>query len=435
MVAFFFFTSSDLFSIYRDVNLSLKRIVDEDKQLLIQSYRLGDIFTLKKYASSKIGSGRFKGLIFRELGDQNPIFALGEAIDRPDGSKFWLEGGTLNFKIHTFFDDRWGKGYVLVAAREMPMSVIGDSVVLAVFTSLLVFLFLAFVLQQFADELRRPIESLAESLSKQSGSDQQLLSQLDKNLKEKPDFDELAVFSSKLRTALVKILHQNDEIKRVEVLEALREQSRQVSHDIQSPLGALKVANDSYSKNPKLSAKLMSKAIQRVEAIVDDLDSELPTLINGERTEVSSFDLIEVLEDIRLEKLAEYRNCGLRIVIELGGRTAPLRGKEDDVSRLFSNLINNSVEASGENAFVRISAKVGDKQIRVTFEDHGDGISASDLPLVMNYGFSKNKESGSGTGLAHARRVMESLGGSIEIESKLDQGTRIHLYFNKVAVS
>jgi signal transduction histidine kinase len=97
---------------------------------------------------------------------------------------------------------------------------------------------------------------------------------------------------------------------------------------------------------------------------------------------------------------------------------------------VWTNLLENSVRYSPEGSSVEVAvARAGDRA-RITFQDHGAGISASDLPRIFDRFYrgdpSRTRATGGfGLGLAIVKALVEAYGGTIAAESTPGKGTRM----------
>ncbi|MFP2902567.1 sensor histidine kinase, partial [Corallococcus sp. 4LFB] len=101
------------------------------------------------------------------------------------------------------------------------------------------------------------------------------------------------------------------------------------------------------------------------------------------------------------------------------------------LERVLENLMGNAVKysAAGSTVIVRLSVEEGDSQqfVRLSVTDQGIGIPVADLPFVFER-FHRGRNvsedvSGSGVGLASARRMVELHGGTLAVESVEGQGS------------
>jgi signal transduction histidine kinase len=113
-----------------------------------------------------------------------------------------------------------------------------------------------------------------------------------------------------------------------------------------------------------------------------------------------------------------------------------VRGDNDDLIRLFVNLLENAVKYTHRGA-ISLSARAVDGQAAVTLQDTGIGIPQAELPYVFDrfYRVEKSRSEGSaGLGLAIALEIVQSQGGSIDVQSEEGQGTTfvVRLILEKV---
>jgi signal transduction histidine kinase len=102
-----------------------------------------------------------------------------------------------------------------------------------------------------------------------------------------------------------------------------------------------------------------------------------------------------------------------------------VRGDNDDLIRLFVNLLENAVKYT-QRGEISVSATVLGGFAIVAVQDTGIGIPAADLPYVFDrfYRVEKSRSEGSaGLGLAIAMEIVRSHGGSIDVRSEEGKGT------------
>ena len=209
------------------------------------------------------------------------------------------------------------------------------------------------------------------------------------------------------------------------------ELSKQVAHDIQSPIGALKTAVTSIENNPKASTDLISKATKRIQDIAEDLrvNNRIGLHSKNVFTEVS---INEWLQEIIQEKKTEYKGKWpqeFELIFEPLKEKTLVKILVSDLSRSISNIINNSFEASpGRKAVISVELQKNKDHLTIHIKDEGKGIAPDSIRKVLDYGFTDGKATGSGLGLAFADQVVEKHRGHISIESQLNQGTTVSLH-------
>ena len=96
---------------------------------------------------------------------------------------------------------------------------------------------------------------------------------------------------------------------------------------------------------------------------------------------------------------------------------------QSQLQQVFLNLINNAVDAVEKDGLIEVKTRKKDSRIVVAIKDNGPGISKENLQKVFDPFFT-TKETGKGTGLglSVSYNIIEKLGGTIKVESKLSEG-------------
>lgn len=227
-------------------------------------------------------------------------------------------------------------------------------------------------------------------------------------------------------------------------VEAINSVAQQVAHDIRSPLAALKVLESDLSEIPAESRNLLKVALTKISSIADDflvryrnisprsLGKETGQNDGGaHRIPLSEFD--ELIQALIQEKKVEYSS---RPKISIESKTALAPANKDahvrirpiEMIRILSNLINNAIEALGEGGLIEVAVLCEQRNLSLVVSDNGRGIPSDRLPNLGNRGVTYGKPGGSGLGLHYAKSKIESWGGRLEIESKLEEGTRVRFH-------
>lgn len=117
----------------------------------------------------------------------------------------------------------------------------------------------------------------------------------------------------------------------------------------------------------------------------------------------------------------------------------PVRTLPEMLTEAFKVLIKNANEAMSsesipeEARLLEIESRCVENSIEVTVEDHGTGIPPNDLGKIFEMKYT-TKQSGLGFGLYWAKDYIEGLGGKIQVESTLGQGTKFTLYLPLASV-
>lgn len=284
--------------------------------------------------------------------------------------------------------------------------------------TILMFLFIYIFYQRLLNHFEYVFNRLSKVIDLLENSTKELLS---------PEFLEeqkiITALDDKLKLIKeinVKEIERHESQARVEIAE-------QVSHDIKSPLEALKSIVMNEDGNISKNLYILKNVIIRINSIVEDLSSS-KQLGNSKENKVS--DLGKVLEYIFLEKKSEYEKNGKNNFLfqnYLNSRVE-LIISESDLLRIISNLINNSFEAISDNGEVKLILKHDEGKIKVIVSDSGKGMASDIVSRIGQRGLSIDKN-GNGLGLYNAKRILESSGAILKIQSQENVGTTITIEF------
>ena len=232
--------------------------------------------------------------------------------------------------------------------------------------------------------------------------------------------------------------------------------SKQVAHDIRSPLSALNLVISTFKDAPEEKRLIIRNAVQRINDIANDLlqkskkseNALLRVENNGSSTDLRSGTLSlnrsvqllpTIIDSIVSEKRIQYRDkINIKIEADLKNSFGIfVNANASELSRVISNLINNSVEAlldsSGE---VLIGVRSFQGQAQISVWDNGRGIPNEIIRKMGQIGISYGKdsaifESGNGIGIYHAKKTIESWQGQFRVQSKVGVGTLIEILLPK----
>jgi signal transduction histidine kinase len=98
------------------------------------------------------------------------------------------------------------------------------------------------------------------------------------------------------------------------------------------------------------------------------------------------------------------------------------------LNQVFMNLLINAGHAIKENGVITISTKYADETIFIEFQDNGSGIDEEHLTQLFNPFFTtKPVGQGTGLGLSISYGIIENHGGTINIKSKVGEGTCFYI--------
>ena len=220
----------------------------------------------------------------------------------------------------------------------------------------------------------------------------------------------------------------------VERLEELRREFiADFSHEVRTPLAALKSSVETFeydralltSEQESQLRRIMSRQLARLERLAQDL-SELSHIEAGdlslERTEIDLRRLVEDLcEDFR-DRAAQKR---LRFAVS--GDGARVHGDAMRIQQAIANLLDNAIKYGGEGTSIDIDVASGPNSGVIKITDHGEGIAPEERDRIFRrfYRIDKSRSqeiAGTGLGLAITKHLILQHRGNIEVEGEPGRG-------------
>jgi signal transduction histidine kinase len=205
-----------------------------------------------------------------------------------------------------------------------------------------------------------------------------------------------------------------------------------VSHDLRTPLASLRAMVEAIDEgvvadqaSMRRYAGEMRGAVLQLSGMVDDL-FELAQLDAGAiEAETRRARVDEVVRAAVAAVEPSVRRKGLALVADLGG--ADEVACSPRLTRVLQNLLVNAVRHTPADGTVRIGARRDADRLELAVEDTGEGIAPEHLGRVFEpffRGDPSRSGGGAGLGLALAKRIVETLGGRISVESSPSAGSR-----------
>jgi signal transduction histidine kinase len=244
------------------------------------------------------------------------------------------------------------------------------------------------------------------------------------------DLASLALFASQASAAL----QSSHELSRCRsgALTALGRVSTQVAHEINNPLGGLKIyaglleshlTREGDRHGADLARKI-DQAIDRLANLASDITAFGRSGGELRRQPVELGDLVQDCLALVQDRVLMRR---IRVVCGIGQQSGPVLLDADEIRKALVNLFVNAIEAMDAEGTLGVRAdRDADGTVRIRIEDTGCGMDAATLARTFELFFT-TKRTGTGLGMAAVRSVVERHGGTVTIESEPGRGTRVEL--------
>ncbi|MEM9593531.1 MAG: ATP-binding protein [Acidobacteriota bacterium] len=265
-----------------------------------------------------------------------------------------------------------------------------------------------------------------------------------------PNADALVAFEdvTELRTAVNDLEHHLAELRNTQAqliqsgkLAAIGELAAGLAHELNNPLSAVLTysillrdkldevgAETLEPKLPRFAERLglIARAAERCKAVAD----HLLAFSRQDETEKEPVDLGDVVRS-SLELLeALVRRQGVHLAVDIEDGLPPVVGHSGQLQQVIVNLVSNAMHAMASDDWehrggLSIDARRAGDRCELTVEDTGSGIPAEHLDRIFEPFFTtKPTGEGTGLGLSIVHGIVQSHGGTIDVESEPGRGTR-----------
>ncbi len=232
-----------------------------------------------------------------------------------------------------------------------------------------------------------------------------------------------------LRHTLNKLDNYQDQIWHSERLAVIGEYSTCIMHEIKNMLAGVHCAMELINKD-NTKDEFILKVCNEVQSGIRGFNERIMCLLRFIRPAADKYEIIdinEVLKDTLVFLTPLSIEEGVKIYADLKDDQLLVYGNKKLLQDAFINIAVNAFRATTTGGKLIICACV-DKttiphSISIIFEDNGRGMPDDILPRIF-YPYFTTKPDGTGLGLYITKKIIDSHGGRITVESKPKSGTR-----------
>jgi signal transduction histidine kinase len=212
------------------------------------------------------------------------------------------------------------------------------------------------------------------------------------------------------------------------------------SHELRTPLSLI-MSEAELSLMKERSSQEYQDALKGIWAEAKEMNELVSRLLELARTEEQAFKV--TFSKIRVDEVlwqakasVQQKNPGYEVHIhydKIPDNEEQLKryGDESLLKTAFMNLMDNACKYSNDKT-VNVYLEIQQELIKVKFKDAGVGIAENELPYIFDTFYRSAttiSKAGYGIGLALTKRIINMQGASIDVESKIGQGTTFVLKF------
>lgn len=211
---------------------------------------------------------------------------------------------------------------------------------------------------------------------------------------------------------------------------AWKEMAKQVAHEIKNPLTPIKLSiqhlQQAYKDGVKDFGAMLAKVSQTVVEQIDVLSRIASEFSNFARMPERKFERVD-LQHLLSETMRLFGGVrGIEFRAKISDTPAIIVADGDELRRVFTNILRNSVQAMDKGGLIIIESDVNENLCTIRISDTGTGIPEEIRPKVFQPNFS-TKTDGMGLGLAISQKIIQDLNGTIELSSEVGRGTTVEM--------
>ena len=236
---------------------------------------------------------------------------------------------------------------------------------------------------------------------------------------------------------VIAVIHDITEQRRLD--DARREFVANVSHELRTPLTNIRsytetlldAAGDIPLDTEKQFLGVISSESERMARIVTDLLTLSKLDYGRMELRMTRFSLADMLRNVANAMKLTAQDSGHELQVDTPDDLPAIVGDRERIEQVVVNILSNAVKYTPAGGHIRLAAcTVPNNRVRITVEDDGIGIPASDVPRLFERFYRVDKArsraaGGTGLGLAIAKEIVEQHEGKIALASEYGKGTTV----------
>ena len=197
-----------------------------------------------------------------------------------------------------------------------------------------------------------------------------------------------------------------------------------ILHDIKNLVSQLSLVTrnaERHADNPEFRADM----IATLQSSVRKMNDLLARLSPGAARESDPPRAVEIQSLLESIAGARQRQHPVRVHCESG---LVAMADPNGLEQAIAHLVQNAIDASDTDAPVILRAFESGGDVAIEVIDHGAGMSTDFVRTRLFQPFASTKEQGFGVGAFEAKSLVAAMGGRLEVESRLGDGTRFTLF-------
>ncbi len=444
----------DVYAMYNDLNSSVD-VLSNDINKLTLALRTQSL--IRSLPEAYI-IDRKNNIISKAFETNNLIYSPPEnSFTRADNGEMTIMSSTQVNKVYALVKLKEYNNTYLFAGRSMDANVISalnDTisakneytflesnrdqislifVLIYIVISLILILLSTFIGLKFAQRIVSPLSSVIKATNNISKGS------YDDKIKKNNDYVELNRLADSFNKMSSDILKQRKQILISKKHETWSDIARRIAHEIKNPLTPIQLSSDRLEKKIKavdIDNKEISECLDTIRRQVNEIGYLVDEFSNFARLpepKLVKTNIDTTINDIINDYRSNYKN--LDFVVESNDNSTELEIDKSQISRVFQNLIINSIHSineKGGSGSILIKLFAANNNFNVLILDDGIGLKHEKDEIIKPYFTTKKRKGGSGLGLAIVEKILFDHNADFSIENRSDgiEGAQVEIRFD-----
>lgn len=243
----------------------------------------------------------------------------------------------------------------------------------------------------------------------------------------------------------IKLENAQKELELRDVMEKARDEVlSNISHEFKTPVNViystvqiqdLNLQKGNYGSILEFN-KIIKKNCSRLIRLINNFIDSTKLESNKIEFNLKCVNIVAIVEDITISVVNFAKSKNINIIFDTEEEELYCDIDVEQLERIILNILSNAIKYNKVNGNIDVIVKDKNEEVHIEVSDTGIGIPKEKIDMIFDrFERFDNKNAaikeGSGIGLSIVKKLVDALGGKIEIESEVDKGTTVRLIFKK----
>ncbi|MFD1954621.1 cell wall metabolism sensor histidine kinase WalK [Paenibacillus thailandensis] len=237
-------------------------------------------------------------------------------------------------------------------------------------------------------------------------------------------------------TGMIAVLQDVTEQEKLE--QSRRQFVANVSHELRTPLTTIKSYAEALAGGALEERELSERFVGVIQSETERMIRLVTDLLHLSRLDSNQAqlrrrqtDILEMLDEVSDRFSFQLRQKSIRATVKVAPGLKSAWLDRDQIDQVLDNLVSNAIKYTLDGGEIELSASAPDPgSVAISVRDTGIGIPKKDLSRIFDRFYRVDKArsrnmGGTGLGLSIAREIVKAHGGTIALESELNEGTKV----------